>query len=228
MCIRDRLYNAGLVNLFDTNVTQTPVSAYGYVFQGQTQTLDQIFVTPSLFAELVQVRIAHINADFAADYDADVARGTSDHDPQTARFCRDVTAPVINVTLSQTMLWPPNHDLRRVTAGVSVSDDSGEALPFTLVAVTSSEPDNGEDDGDTTGDVVVVDATTFDLRAERSGTGNGRVYYVEYTATDSCGNVGTGAATVTVPKSMGKNAKGVGSAALDDTTDTMLLPMISN
>ena len=85
------LYEAGLHNLFDVLVDEVPSSAYSYVFEGQAQTLDQQFVTSSLFDELVQIRAAHINADFAADYDGDVARGASDHDPQVARWTTDVT-----------------------------------------------------------------------------------------------------------------------------------------
>jgi predicted extracellular nuclease len=85
------LYDAGLHNLFDVLVDEVPSSAYSYVFEGQAQTLDQQFATTSLFDELVQIRAAHINADFAADYDGDVARGASDHDPQVARWTTDVT-----------------------------------------------------------------------------------------------------------------------------------------
>lgn len=80
------LYNQGLVNLFDILLMEVPTSAYGYIFQGQTQTLDQIFVTPSMLTDLVQVRVAHINSDFPAEYAGDGPRGTSDHDPLVAQF----------------------------------------------------------------------------------------------------------------------------------------------
>ena len=39
-----------------------------------------------MLADLQQFRIAHINSDFPADYPGDVARGTSDHDPNVATF----------------------------------------------------------------------------------------------------------------------------------------------
>jgi hypothetical protein len=35
--------------------------------------------------------VAHINADFAADFEGDGARGASDHDPSQARFALAVT-----------------------------------------------------------------------------------------------------------------------------------------
>jgi hypothetical protein len=85
------LYDAGLHNLWDTLVAEVPQSAYSYNFVGQIQTLDMQFATNSQFADLVQVRAGHFNADFAADYDGDVARGASDHDPQVARWFTDVT-----------------------------------------------------------------------------------------------------------------------------------------
>lgn len=80
------LYDLGLQNLYDALLADLPVAAYGYVFNGQAQTLDQLFVTPSLHALLVQMRTAHINADWPAAYDGFGARGLSDHDPSVARF----------------------------------------------------------------------------------------------------------------------------------------------
>jgi hypothetical protein len=80
------LYGQGLTNLYDTLLEEQPFSAYSYVYQGQAQTLDQLFVTPSMFSDLVGMRSAHINSDFPADHVGDDPRGTSDHDPQVATF----------------------------------------------------------------------------------------------------------------------------------------------
>ena len=55
------------------------------------QTLDQMFVNQPMLADLQQFRIAHINSDFPADYPGDVARGTSDHDPNVASFVFNAT-----------------------------------------------------------------------------------------------------------------------------------------
>jgi len=196
------LYDQGLENLWDVLVSEVPESAYSYIFQGQTQTLDQIFVTPSLLSNLEQVRAAHVNSDWPADFGGDGPRGASDHDPQVAAFCRDITGPVLTVTVAPNVLWPPNHKYRTVQATISVSDDADPSPTVTLVSVTSNEPDNGEDDGNTVNDIVIVDDDTFRLRAERSGLGIGRVYTITYEATDACGNVTTETATVTVPLEM--------------------------
>jgi predicted extracellular nuclease len=80
------LYDLGLENLFDTLVAQVPVSAYTYVFEGQAQTLDHQFVTPRLGGELELARVAHVNADWPADFAGDGPRGASDHDPLVARY----------------------------------------------------------------------------------------------------------------------------------------------
>jgi uncharacterized protein len=80
------LYDQGLENLWETLVAQVPAAAYSYVFVGMAQTLDGQFVTDNLEGELVQTRVAHVNADFAADYPGDGARGLSDHDPMSSRF----------------------------------------------------------------------------------------------------------------------------------------------
>ena len=80
------LYNAGLRNLWDDLVADVPQSAYSYVFQGQAQTLDQLFVNEVLHEDLVQIRAAHINADWSAADDTNGSMGSSDHDPQIARF----------------------------------------------------------------------------------------------------------------------------------------------
>jgi hypothetical protein len=50
------------------------------------------------------------------------------------------------------------------------------------------------------------------LRAERDGNGNGRVYTIHFRVTDAAGNVGTKTAKVSVPKSQGN-----GGAAVEDT-----------
>jgi uncharacterized protein len=80
------LYGAGLHNLWEDLAADAPAAAYSYVFQGQGQTLDNLFVNDALYGDLMQIRAAHVNAGWPADYDGDGARGASDHDPQVARF----------------------------------------------------------------------------------------------------------------------------------------------
>jgi hypothetical protein len=117
----------------------------------------------------------------------------------------DTIAPTVSVTVTPDRLWPPDHRLVPVSATVTADDLCAGALPVVLDSITSSEPDNGLGDGDTSADVsgaaVGTPDTTFALRAERSGAGPGRVYTVTYRATDPTGNAGTGSASVRVPRS---------------------------
>jgi len=76
------LYATGLHNLWDDLVADAPSSAYSYVFDGQAQTLDQLFVNDGLYGDLIDMRAAHVNA----DHSESATRGLSDHDPQVARF----------------------------------------------------------------------------------------------------------------------------------------------
>ena len=76
----------GLTNLWEVLLSQAPEAAYSYVYMGMAQTLDQIFANQIMMANLEQVRSAHINSDFPADYPDDGPRGTSDHDPQVGVF----------------------------------------------------------------------------------------------------------------------------------------------
>lgn len=120
----------------------------------------------------------------------------------------DTTAPTVTVTLTPNRLWPPDHRLVQISATVSAGDACAGALPVVLHSITSSEPDNGLGDGNTSGDIsgaaLGTPDTTFALRAERSGSGPGRVYTVTYRATDPTGNAATGSAAVRVPSSAHK------------------------
>ena len=91
------LYEVGLRDLWAVVVAEAPESAYSYNFEGQAQTLDNQFTTDALFEELNGVRFAHINADFPAEYDGDGSRGSSDHDPQAARFDLATADALVNL-----------------------------------------------------------------------------------------------------------------------------------
>jgi predicted extracellular nuclease len=91
------LYEIGLFDLWVLVAKEAPASAYSYVFDGQAQTLDDQFTTDLLFDELNDVRFAHINADYPADFGGDGSRGSSDHDPQAARFDGATVDALINL-----------------------------------------------------------------------------------------------------------------------------------
>ncbi len=112
----------------------------------------------------------------------------------------DTTPPEITVSVTPSLLWPPNHKYVEVTTLVTVHDVCDPSPTITLVSVTSNEPDNakGIGDGNTINDIVIVDSFTFKLRAERAGTSSGRIYTITYQATDASGNIAMAFAIVTV------------------------------
>lgn len=122
---------------------------------------------------------------------------------------QDVTPPVISVTFSPNILWPPNHKMVLITPTIAVSDncDPEPEVRLTTIIMNEGEEtntydptfDSWEGDGHTFDDIQFDEDGKFYLRAERSGRGDGRVYQITYTATDDAGNTSTASATVTVP-----------------------------
>lgn len=80
----DLFRDAGLDHVFDI---LEPAQRYTYIFQGASQSLDHILVTPNIMELIESVDILHINADFPpADPDDPSPIHKSDHDPVIARF----------------------------------------------------------------------------------------------------------------------------------------------
>jgi len=70
------LKGAGLTDLVET---LPPEERYTYVFEGNSQVLDHILITPNLAQNAtVEYDIVHVNAEFADQ--------VSDHDPEVARI----------------------------------------------------------------------------------------------------------------------------------------------
>ena len=117
----------------------------------------------------------------------------------------DTQPPIINtVTANPDVLWPPNHKMVPVSVNVSTSDNCGGPATCQIVWVNSNEPENGIGDGNTAPDWIITGDLTLKLRAERSGTGDGRIYTITVSCADSSGNSTWGDVTVSVPHDQGK------------------------
>jgi hypothetical protein len=103
------------------------------------------------------------------------------------------------VAATPSILWPPNHKMVDVALSYEATDECGR--PACRVSVSSNEPANGLGDGDTAPDWQVVDEQSVRLRAERAGGGDGRVYTITVTCTDTAGGETAVSTTVRVPKS---------------------------
>lgn len=110
------------------------------------------------------------------------------------------------------VLWPPDHKMALVHILGIVNPNND---PVTIDSVTQDEPTNGLGDGDTPIDAM-ISGDSVQLRAERSGNGNGRVYHVCFTVRDPEQDA-TGCVTVSVPKSKKTDVAGDGGSLYDST-----------
>lgn len=123
----------------------------------------------------------------------------------------DTQQPV--VTTTSVMYWPPNHKYKSFQLSDCVTSivDSCQG-PLTLedthahiTRITSDELEDdklvkgGKGDGDTCNDIVLTGPMSADLRVERSGGSNGRLYTVYFDLADANGNVTSSSCKVQVP-----------------------------
>ncbi len=122
----------------------------------------------------------------------------------------DNTPPTITLNGQTPSMWPPNHKYQTfaVTNFVtSVSDNCGNVSvgDVRIDHVTSDETENGNGDGNTVNDIVIAaDCKSVQLRSERQGGGDGRIYTIYFRLTDSHGNTTTVTAKVVVAHNPGE------------------------
>lgn len=107
------------------------------------------------------------------------------------------------VSAEPNSLWPPNHKFQLVTL-TGESDPDGDPVTLSITGVSQDEPVDGVGDGNTAADAKLGEGDADQsnevlLRAERSGSGDGRVYTVSFTVTDGDGASCSGTVTVGVP-----------------------------
>jgi hypothetical protein len=125
-------------------------------------------------------------------------------------------APVCSTATATSYVWPPNHKMVPINAAMSATDVDGETPTISITSIKQDEPTNGLGDGDVSPDATLSPAQ---VRAERSGTGDGRVYVVILTATDGSGGSCNGTVQVIVPHSMKKPITAVNSGATYDSLE---------
>ena len=91
-------------------------------------------------------------------------------------------------------------------------------MALTIASIFQDEPTNGLGDGDTPIDGQGVGTGTAMVRAERSGTGNGRVYHISFDAAAEGGSC-SGSVMVGVPHNQ-QGAPAVDDGALYDATQS--------
>ena len=133
--------------------------------------------------------------------------GTLESDEATVTITvADTQGPNLTSSVSATLLWPVSHNLINVGLTANATDNSGD--PVTIqVFVFSDEDDLTPASPDFSPDARDIAPGTLRLRAERDGSGDGRVYLILIVATDSSNNISRNCLTVVVPKSQSQADK---------------------
>jgi hypothetical protein len=100
-------------------------------------------------------------------------------------------------------LWPPNHQMVPIHIDYELADNC-EGEVYSELYVYSNEPESGLGDGDQSPDWIIIDEHNLELRAERSGNGDGRIYYIYIYYYDENWNYNYALVTVMVPHDKGK------------------------
>jgi hypothetical protein len=93
-----------------------------------------------------------------------------------------------------------------VASAVDVCDASVTLSSVVIAKVTSDEGSIGDNDI-----VIAADCKSVQLRADRNGNGNGRVYTITFRVRDAVGNTFTLLRQVTVPHDQGGGNNAVDS-----------------
>jgi hypothetical protein len=111
----------------------------------------------------------------------------------------DATPPAVSdATASPALLWPPNKKMVAVSVGLSATDTcSGDVSSACRIVAISA------DDSATSADWRITGPRSAELRADRTGKGNGRTYTLTMQCADQSGNVASRLATVLVPHDRG-------------------------
>ena len=94
-------------------------------------------------------------------------------------------------------LWPPNHKFVAI-AIKGVTDPDNDAVTIVVNKIWQDESTTADGSGDPSPDGMIVGGAA-QVRAERAGSGDGRVYQIFFTATDTKSGSCTGSVTVGVP-----------------------------
>ena len=97
---------------------------------------------------------------------------------------------------SPSTLWPPNHQFVPIDI-LGVTDPDGDPVTITVTGVTQNEPLADSCPS------AVIENGQAQVLAERSGSGDGRVYRVSFTARDGRGGECSGSVDVCVPHDRG-------------------------
>jgi VCBS repeat-containing protein len=146
-----------------------------------------------------------------------LARDTGNADSNTAAVT--ITVNQVNrapncsaVAANPITIWPPDKNFWPVSVA-GVTDPDGDPVTITITGIRQDEPVGNQVDG------RILGPNAAELRAERDGNGDGRVYHVFFDATDGRGGVCSAEVlSGVVPHDQGGNIELIDGGALYDST----------
>jgi hypothetical protein len=161
--------------------------------------------------------------DYAVPFNAVQMLSSVNTNNDTVRlFYGEIRTPVNAAPTCETAegpgnLWPPNHKFEPVKVK-NVKDPEGNGVDITITGIFQDEPRLTPGSGSTSIDAYGVGTSTAWVRAERSGLGDGRLYIINFTATDTKGASCTGTVFAGVPHDQGQQDLPVDSGLRFDST----------
>jgi predicted extracellular nuclease len=215
----------GYTDLIETLVgTGLADGAYSFNFFSQSGYLDHALASAPIASQVTGAAFWHTNSDEPSGldynnfnqpglYSADEYRA-SDHDPVVVGLDLNAAPVCVDAVASSTTLWSPNHKYNDIDV-LGVTDADGDDVAITITGISQDEAVDAPGSGNTAPDSQGVGTSTAQVRAERVGGGNGRVYHITYTASDGSASC-SGEVTVGVAPS--KKGVAVDDGALFDST----------
>ena len=115
------------------------------------------------------------------------------------------------------VIWPPNHKMVPITI-VGLPDPDNLGITIVVTGIQQDEPLQAAGSGNTQPDGSGVGTATAWVRAERSGPGTGRIYFISFSATNATGNQCTGTVQTFVPHDQGQGFNPVDTGERYDST----------
>jgi hypothetical protein len=180
----------------------TDPEAYSYFSQLSEQTGGKAFVAASA-SEVVDAILEAIGE----------LTGGGDPPPPPTNRAPDTSMAAASIS----QLWPADHRMVDIQI-LNVKDPDGDAVTITISGITQDEPVKGQGSGNTSPDGAGVGTAAAQVRAERSGKERGRVYKINFTASDGKGGQSMGSVMVCVPHDRGGNTTCSDGGQLYDST----------
>jgi len=149
-------------------------------------------------------------------YDPSSSR-SSDHDPVIIGLNMNAAPSCELAEPSIAQLWSPNHQFVPVSI-LGITDIDGDMLTISIDSIFQDEEVNGKGSGNTAIDGRGIGTDIAELRAERSGKGDGRFYHITFSANDGNGGSCSNTVQVNVPKSKGKKSVLIDGGSIYDST----------